>query len=62
MRGSGEVCWGVRESEGKCGVGKCVRMWGKVWESVWGERGEVCWGVWEGEERSGERYGGCGGR
>ena len=30
-------------------------MWGKMWESVWGERGEVCWGVGAGKERCGER-------
>ena len=43
----GKVCLGVREGERRCGisVGKCVGMWGKMWESVWGERGEVCWGV-----------------
>ena len=29
------------------GVGQCVEMWGKMWESVWGERGKVCWGVGE---------------
>ena len=28
--------------KGRCGigVGKCDRMWGKVWKSVWGERGK----------------------
>ena len=28
-----EVCWGVKEGEGKCGigVGKGVGMWGKMW-------------------------------
>ena len=61
-----KVCWGIREGEGRYGisvpVGKCVGMWGKMWESVWGERGEVCWGVGGGEEKSGKRYGGCGGR
>ena len=32
----GKVCWGVREGEGRCniGVGKYVRMWGKVGEST----------------------------
>ena len=32
----GKVCWGVREGEGRCGIGieKCVRMWEKVWGSV----------------------------
>ena len=28
------------------GVGKCVEMWGKMWESFeWVECGEICWGV-----------------
>ena len=44
----GKVCCGVRESEGRfgVGVGKCVGMCGKI-KSIWGECGEVCWGVEE---------------
>ena len=28
----GKVCWGVRENEGKIGIGigKCFGMWGKM--------------------------------
>ena len=25
----GKMCWGVKEGDGRCGVGKCVRMWGR---------------------------------
>ena len=64
VQGGGEVWKSVLGCKGRCGigVGKCVRMWGKVWESVRDEREKVCWGVGGSEERSGERYGGCGGR
>ena len=32
VRNCGKACWGVREGEGRCGigVGKCVRMIGKM--------------------------------
>ena len=29
------------------GKGRCGKVRGEMWESVWGERGEVCWGVGE---------------
>ena len=35
-------------------------MWGKVWESVWGERGEVCWGVGEVRKEVGKGMWGVG--
>ena len=58
----GKVCLGVREGDGRCGIGigKCVGMWKKMWESVWDERGEVGWGVGGSEEKNGEKYGVCG--
>ena len=44
MKGSEGVWKSVLGCKRRCGigVGKCVRMWGKVWESVRGERGKVC--------------------
>ena len=47
-RGIGE--WGRRD-------GGCEKVWGEVWESVWGECGEVYEGVGIGEERGVEGVG-----
>ena len=38
---------GCKRSVG-IGVGMCVEMWGKMWESfAWGKYGEICWSVGE---------------
>ena len=59
----GKVCWGVREGEGRCGIGvrKCVWMWGKCGR-VYGVSVGSMLGRGGGEERSGKRHDGCGGR
>ena len=52
-RGDGEVCWGVRESKGGCGigVGKCVRMWESVAKYGMCREDKERWvGMWGGEK------------
>ena len=62
----GKMCWGVREGEGRCGigVGKCIRMWGRCgkvygvsvgkYVGAWGEvRKKVGKGMEEGKRRCG---------